>query len=305
MKEGHRCLADDGLVSLSQKTDTSVSTAVSGFYSRHVLYHFCILKDWDKLVSCIAEPLVFQNLWPGSYGIGNGNPTDALKPDVLDSEPAELVGKIAWALAEAFAERAREWQMRVFAIATAHGKALNLMNGQLAGSAASEFCNLLYGFAVFAGIAPAFALSKCQIEDDKGQIILVLRDSRFQARARDFLQKYGSIRSYVRYLAHFARNEGWSGQLEDLAWGPNLAWQKLATLAYAKQVADPQNFFKMSMMGYAKEDQAEIMSPWGAKQTKPAGVDAFIVHDELENGEKIYYMVQMDSDGYPVGYSKA
>ena len=81
--------------------------------------------------------------------------------------------------------------------------------------------------------------------------------------------------------------------------------KKLATLAYAKQVASPENFFKMSDLGHAIAEQVDIEPPWGATQTKPAGVDAFIVKDELENGAKMYYMVQMDSDGCPVGYNKA
>jgi hypothetical protein len=76
-------------------------------------------------------------------------------------------------------------------------------------------------------------------------------------------------------------------------------------LAYAKEIGKPRNFFKMSDLNYAIAERVDIESPWGATQTKPAGVDAFLVADEQENGEKTYYMVQMDSDGAPIGYSEA
>jgi hypothetical protein len=127
----------------------------------------------------------------------------------------------------------------------------------------------------------------------------------FYAQARAFLEKYVAIRWYLRYLTNFACNEGWSGQLESEASGPHDAWEKLACVAYSKSLANPQTFIRMSDAGYPIPDRVDIETPWGAIQTKPAGVDAFVVVDERENGEKMLYMVHMDGDGSPVGYTKA
>jgi hypothetical protein len=375
-KEGHRQLANDGLAVLSQENEPPVSRAISGYYARSVLSHFCVLENWDKVVHCIAEPKVFQNLWPGSYGLEfpvichpdllrhlwpeshslyfyeGGSisiPADALRPESLDAIPIrsmrsvrrslgealavpyndslmltwpetakadgpdptaiEPSSKIAWALAEAFAARARDMQLRAFGIASANNKATNVIRNCLRDTPAFiEYRDLVYGFVYLAELAPAFALSRCHFEQvsiHQGRPILCPRDNGFQDQAKRFLETFQPIRSYIRYLVNFACNEGWSGQLESEACGPDEAWQKLAMLAYAKEIGKPRNFFKMSDLNYAIAERVDIESPWGATQTKPAGVDAFLVADEQENGEKTYYMVQMDSDGAPIGYSEA
>jgi hypothetical protein len=330
---GYRQLADAGFDYLSHISETFVSSAGSIFYARNTLYHFCVLKDWDKLVSCIAEPEVFQNLWPGSYGqnmfglqfsdpavLRNLWPrsrsfpshderitasTD-LKPNVLDSIPAESSGKIAWALADAFAERTGEVQLRIFDMERAHRRGGNVMRNLLQGDAFIEYRDLVYGFVNLAGLAPAFAMSNCQFEQvgtHQGYPIFRPRDSVFQTRAREFLQRYQSIHGYLHYLAHNAANEGMSGLLESDACCPDEAWQLLATLA-DPQAASPQNFIKMSDLDYATAKQVDVESPWGAMQRKPAGVDAFLVADEQGDGEIRYHMVWMGSDGSPIAIQK-
>ncbi len=63
----------------------------------------------------------------------------------------------------------------------------------------------------------------------------------------------------------------------------------------------PVTMIGMSDIGYDVARQVTIDSPWG-KQTKPAGQDAFLVHD----GEKDqYYMVNADESGLPIGYVPA
>lgn len=59
---------------------------------------------------------------------------------------------------------------------------------------------------------------------------------------------------------------------------------------------------RMSDLGYPVDQEVTIESAWGA-QTKPAGQDAFIVHDTT-NGK--YYMVNVDtSTGLPASYVPA
>jgi hypothetical protein len=212
-------------------------------------------------------------------------------------------------MAEAFAARTRELQLRIFATATEHGKASNAIRHVLRETPAFDrYRNLVYDFASLSKLAPKYAIGGHQFEQvgsHEGHRILRASDSGFQERAKTFLGTYQSIRSYLRYLANFARSEGWSGQLEDIAGFADDAWHRLAILAYGRDVGAPRNFIKMSDAGYAIGEQVDIESPWGAVQTKEAGVDAFIVADEKDNGEKQYYMVRMDTDGSPVGYSEA
>jgi hypothetical protein len=277
-----------------------------------VLYHLCSLKDWDKLVFCIAEPKVFQNLWPGSYGLEfssiphrdllrnlwpesrsiafyNGTSisidADSVRPETLDSVPIELGSNVAWAIAEAFAARARELQLRAFATATAHGKATNEIRKFLQDKPALiRYRDLVFGFVYLAELAAEFALSRCQFKpvgSHQGLPILRPRDSRFRKKARKFLESYTPIHSYLGYLAEAATSEGWSGQMEDEAYGPDKAWQRLKFLAYGTEDDMSPSFIKTSDLG----------------DTKETGADVFLIEYENDNGKKQYRMFRIDADG--------
>jgi hypothetical protein len=347
--EGHRQLANAGLAHVLQDGGTGTSCAESGYWARSILYHLCALKDWDNVISCLAEPRLFQKLWPGSYGLevsgtcwhsglfrniwpessgldfytGGQIAAEpaALRPQTLDEVPDTLRSKVTWAIADALVNRARDLQLQAFSYATTYGGSSNTLHGLLKPPVFYEFRDLVYVFAAMAGLAPTFAVWKClePVGDLEGKQVLaalgpageeehkqVLRFSAgFKESAKRFLNEYSSVRSYIRYLAYFAKNEGWSGALEDEAHVSEMEWRQLVFLAFGKQSPAPETFIKMSDLGYAIANKVDIEPPWGVAQTKEAGVDAFLVVDQDDNGERQYYMVQMDSDGDPVGYRSA
>jgi hypothetical protein len=124
-------------------------------------------------------------------------------------------------------------------------------------------------------------MSKCQFEQvgtHQGRPILRPRDSTFQTRAREFLQRHQQIQSHLHYLANFASNEGWSGQLESDAGVPDELWQLLGALCNSKHVSN-----------VIKTEQVDIESPWGAIRSTVDGS---------------CYMVLMGSDGSPIAIQK-
>jgi hypothetical protein len=60
----------------------------------------------------------------------------------------------------------------------------------------------------------------------------------------------------------------------------------------------PTPMYRMSDLGYNISRSVTIQSPWG-NQTKPAGQDAFLTWDA---GQNMYYMVNTDENGLPIGY---
>lgn len=65
--------------------------------------------------------------------------------------------------------------------------------------------------------------------------------------------------------------------------------------------AEPVDMIEMSDIGYDTGEEVTIASPWGT-QTKPAGRDAFLVHDASKDE---YYMINADRDGRPISYVPA
>lgn len=55
------------------------------------------------------------------------------------------------------------------------------------------------------------------------------------------------------------------------------------------------------IVGYPIHEEVVIEAPWG-DQTKPAGQDAFLAFD---SGKNQFYMINVDSQGLPIGYIKA
>lgn len=64
---------------------------------------------------------------------------------------------------------------------------------------------------------------------------------------------------------------------------------------------EPVTMTRMSDIGYDVGEEVTIASPWGT-QTKPAGQDAFLVHDASSDE---YYMVNVDESGLPINYVPA
>lgn len=60
----------------------------------------------------------------------------------------------------------------------------------------------------------------------------------------------------------------------------------------------PVEMVRMSELGYPIHEEIVIEAPWG-DQTKPAGQDAFLAYD---SGKNQYYMINVDSQGLPIGY---
>lgn len=64
---------------------------------------------------------------------------------------------------------------------------------------------------------------------------------------------------------------------------------------------EPVEMIAMSDVGYDVDQEVTIDSPWG-RQTKPAGREAFLVHDSDKDQ---HYMINADEDGLPIGYVRA
>lgn len=64
---------------------------------------------------------------------------------------------------------------------------------------------------------------------------------------------------------------------------------------------EPVRMIRTSDIGYDISETVTIAAPWGP-QTKPAGQDAFLVHDATKDE---YYMINADADGSPIGYVPA
>ncbi|MCL2143967.1 MAG: hypothetical protein FWH43_00510 [Endomicrobia bacterium] len=67
------------------------------------------------------------------------------------------------------------------------------------------------------------------------------------------------------------------------------------------QASVTTRMIKTSELGYPVDTELIIHSPLGDTQTKKAGVDAYIVIEDMGNGKFQYYMVQEDN-GLPVNY---
>ncbi len=333
---GHRSVGNTAYDNISAQDQSVASDAATHFCAKHLLYHLSKAGEWEKVVACIAEPDVFQNIWPASYGIGfwhtrhealfsnlwprshalplfsdgeDDVDVDAFTPTTLDHVTGELRDTLPWSLAEAFAARASDLQLRAFAISQPHGGANK--RGRKTLRETSEFLeyrDLTYTFANLAKLAPAFALSNCQFENigsHEGKPIFAPRAREYASKARRFIEKHEAISSYVRYLADFGRSDGWSGALEDEAWGAKGKWDTLRLLAYGPQATKSDRFIKMSDAGFPIDRDVKIETPWGDVQEKPAGEDAYLVDLSSTEGEEHFCIVEMSEDGSPFGFSVA
>jgi hypothetical protein len=249
--DGHRQLADAGAARLSDTT-SPMSAAEGEYWSRNLLYHLRRCGNWTGLVASIADPALFSNLWPGAYGLGlmgvqsltNIWPQsvclrdfagpryvhadeESLTEDALAELPEPLADDIPWRLAEAFADRTRELQLRMFAFGSERGQATNTIRRFVEGKPEfGQFRDMMYAFVDLARLAPAFAVKGAELRAANGR-----PDPALAERAATFDQKYAAIGSYIGYLAAFAINEGWSGAVEDYAFPADQAWKRLTALA--------------------------------------------------------------------------
>lgn len=249
--DGHRMLADHRLAALTSPDGCDgESLAASGYWARRLLHHCYAPQDWEKVVFCIGERRVFQSLWPGSYGcdpvLSSYDPspvqsaatstlgfyrgafgaveTDALIPSVLESLADDVRIRVGWALATAFADRTREQQVKASSYAkqfVQHSNTIRTFLKENHPAVFLEYRDAIYSFVALSRSAPQYALAAYD------------RDPSFALKAKSFVEKYGPISSYLGYLADFARNEGWSGQLEDEAFSPHRQWENLEALAHA------------------------------------------------------------------------
>ncbi|MBL8826100.1 MAG: hypothetical protein JNM18_03890, partial [Planctomycetaceae bacterium] len=248
VEDGHRMMAATRIAELISEIRYDESVDISKYWSRCLLYHCISSRDWSNLVTCVADGRVFQSVWPGAYDCFpllssydavplNSDASrllgyfradfsrlgaDALVPSVLESVSQDTRSNVAWSLADAFADRAREIQVRAFTYAPRFNQYSNTIRNYLRQHHPDqflEFRDLIYSFVALSGIAPAFALEVHTGASD------------FEQRAKSFLDKHSAISSYLGYLADFACNEGWSGELESEAYGPDQAWKRLANVA--------------------------------------------------------------------------
>ncbi|MCP3966423.1 MAG: hypothetical protein GY750_13575 [Lentisphaerae bacterium] len=81
-------------------------------------------------------------------------------------------------------------------------------------------------------------------------------------------------------------------------------------LVGARKNGGPFEMVKFSDIGFDVSQDAVILAPWGETQTKPAGKDAFVVIEKIDqpqdpSEEYQYYMVNVDERGIPIGYEYA
>ena len=202
---------------------------VLDYWAKSLLHHVCAAQDWDRLVCCFAEPRIFQNLWPSSYGLEFGRlfgsdlsilwpesrslaaypsgrhsiAADAITPKSLDAVPAEQIDRIAWGVADALAGYARDSLQKAFGLAEQAGHASNTARRNLQESdspAYAPYVDLIFAFAGLAGLAAKFAMCDRQFEPAgvfEGTPVLRARNGGFQQRAREFVDAHRPVRAYL------------------------------------------------------------------------------------------------------------
>jgi hypothetical protein len=199
------------------------------------------------LIACITNAALFQRIWPGAYGldstcISNWNVFCHLHPDALGLDrgerdgwfvaqpdalsPEQLAaalleperGVILWKISDAFAQRVRELQLRIFSLEASHGQHNNTAHDYLYEhhpDAFRMYRDLMYGFVWLARLPAEYAL--CAYHAD------VLNTN----RVAEFLETYGPIHTYLWFLEGFAMSWRWSGALESEAYVAYCPWKRL------------------------------------------------------------------------------
>jgi hypothetical protein len=323
--DGHRQLAQDCMNALAQReSDDGAVKGMAGddYRARNLLHHLIESKNWDRLVECISDPHIFDNLWPPSYGHVDGEQlltysgqepdVDILTPRALDRLSEEHRSTVPWELAKAFATQADRLMSRAFKFASDHGEGTNTMKSYFEGlpweqrkqEGSLDYSRLVYAFAYLSRLPAEFAMSPCQFEPVRiaggqfdGRVVLRARDQDFSAKARNLMQEAKAVRLYVRYLGNFAASEGWSMQLQQMiAEDSDAAWQKLAPLAYGKNNQLP------GFVPAPAQEAFRFSAPWGGFMHKPAGWDALLARDIDVDGTEQNYVVFVGPDGNPDGW---
>jgi hypothetical protein len=239
--EGHQILTQCGYSRLSNPNIVVTLQGIDGFWARCLLYNCVKSRNWDILIKCIADPVLFWKLSPSSYAhkYQGGDffgffSAGKFFTEVMALLQDELKATVCWSLANVLGERTKDFQSRVqavekkfqsrrFAHAEKHGERPSTIRDYLEQHAPAEFYRLrdtIYSFARIAGITAEFA---CAATSD---------GLHRQYDIRLFLQRFASVHGYLHYLSDNASgNEGWSGALESEAYSSYLPWKQLIELA--------------------------------------------------------------------------
>lgn len=246
--EGHKTLAALGFAKLTSEHRGDESLPVAAYWSKTLLAHFAATHDWPGLISCVKSPEVFESIWPGAYncfpfwsqyrgakaaieaptnsgyfrrGIGKGDfrgGTNVLTPNLLNSEAQTKRSEVLWALAEAFADRTRHQQQRVFSYARRHGQYMQDIVRYLQQKESPdllELYNSMYFFTALAGVPPLYVRAALDGEHASKQ------------KAEAFVEENTPIWTYLNFLADWACCEGYSKYVELEASDAKDSWELL------------------------------------------------------------------------------
>jgi hypothetical protein len=168
-----------------------------------------------------------------------------------------------------------------------------------------ELRDLVYTAARLGGYGPKLIIARFGIRLLDGGKVVAPDDGRFVSLGKMFLSQFDLANLFVRYLAEFARGDGWSGALEDNFAGPSrYSWLILEAAVEGRTRPHTNQFIRVSdVEGYSIEDSASFESPFGWLWAKDAGSDGFFALDSRSDGSPVAYFTPMDSDGAPVGFS--
>jgi hypothetical protein len=210
-------------------------------------------------------------------------------------------------LAAAFAAQTLRKLETITAITKSVGQPMNDIRDFLEKGDKAQFTvfrDLVYSTARLSGYAPRIVIASFGITV-VGSGVYAPEDSRFIALGRRFLVEFDLANLYVRYLAAFARGDGWSGALEDNFAGPSShAWRILETAVTGSNRPEIGALVKASDLEIPIDRSCSLESEFGWVWTKAAGADGFIALDARADGSPTSYFTRMDRDGSPVGYSR-
>ncbi len=186
-----------------------------------LLFHLKEAGKWHTIIACIKDPGIFDKIPPPQYNVNIDSgvyvcpASDALVPDSLSSIPVEQRSTIAFGIASAFADRARDRIQQ----AEQFDKPWKETAKYLTEHDIGGFCvyrDVFYSFIRLAGKAAEYAkyADECSINGNNSKA--------------EFIHQNKDIRSFLHFIFHFGYEvTGLSHAIEDDAFPSYRTWENL------------------------------------------------------------------------------